>query len=79
MGREVAIAGFDGTEASEHSHPALTTLYQPVYDIGRRLCSMLIMIIEGEQATERRLLIKPELIVRQSTVNGSHTDESVKR
>lgn len=70
IGRELAIAGFDGIEASEHSHPALTTVYQPVYDIGRRVCSMLISIIEGEKYSDTETLIKPTLVIRQSTLNG---------
>ncbi|GMR09488.1 MAG: LacI family DNA-binding transcriptional regulator [Anaerolineae bacterium] len=70
IGRELAIAGFDGIEASEHSLPALTTVHQPVYDIGRRVCSMLISIIEGEECPETEILIKPTLVIRQSTLNG---------
>jgi LacI family transcriptional regulator len=70
IGRELAIAGFDGIEASEHSHPALTTVYQPVYEIGRRVCSMLISIIEGEAYSDTETLIKPTLMIRQSTLNG---------
>jgi LacI family transcriptional regulator len=71
VGPELAIAGFDGIEASEHSHPPLTTIYQPVYDIGRRVCSMLVTIIEGDELPEAQLVIEPKLIIRQSTGNGS--------
>jgi LacI family transcriptional regulator len=70
IGQELAIAGFDGIEASEHSHPALTTVSQPVYEIGRRVCSMLISIIEGEEYSDSETLIKPTLVIRQSTLNG---------
>lgn len=67
VGRDVAIAGFDGTEASEHAHPPLTTVYQPVYDIGQIVCRMLISLIQGEELKNPHPLLEPELIVRQST------------
>jgi len=69
VGRDIAIAGFDGIEASEHSHPPLTTVYQPVYDIGRKVCVMLITQIEGRELPQTHLLLKPKLIVRQSTMD----------
>lgn len=67
VGHDIAVAGFDGTEASEHSHPPLTTLYQPVYDIGRRCCQMLLEIIVQGHASKPDSLIRPNLIVREST------------
>jgi LacI family transcriptional regulator len=67
VGEDVAIAGFDGTEASEHAHPPLTTVSQPVYDIGRMICKMLINLIQGEMLLEPQILLMPELIVRKST------------
>lgn len=67
VGRELAIAGFDGTEAAEHASPPLTTLEQPVYEIARRLVNLLIKVIDGEQLVESALVLQPELIVRAST------------
>lgn len=68
VGKDIAIAGFDGTEAGEHAHPPLTTVYQPVYDIGRQVCGMLIASVSGKDVPQRRRLLKPKLIIRQSTV-----------
>jgi LacI family transcriptional regulator len=42
IGRDLAIAGFDGTEAGEHAHPPLTTIAQPVYKIGRQVCELVV-------------------------------------
>ncbi len=67
VGRDLAVAGFDGTEAAEHTHPPLTTLNQPVYDIARRLTQMLIAEIQGEALEERWIMLQPELILRAST------------
>lgn len=67
VGRDLAVAGFDGIEEAERSDPPLTTLVQPIYDIARRLVRMLLQEINGEPVVERRVRLKPELIVRAST------------
>jgi LacI family transcriptional regulator len=67
VGRDLAVAGFDGIEEAERSDPPLTTLVQPIYDIARRLVRMLLQEINGETVVERRVRLKPELIVRAST------------
>lgn len=67
IGRDLAVAGFDGTEDAEHADPPLTTLNQPVYEIARRLVRMLLALIASEPLAERRVVLQPELIVREST------------
>jgi LacI family transcriptional regulator len=70
VGRDVAITGFDDIPLAEHSHPPLTTVRQPIYDIGRSICDMLIRLIRGEELTERHVLLQPELVVRESSGAG---------
>lgn len=70
VGPDLAIAGFDGIEDTEHTHPMLTTIRQPVYEVGRRITAMLIQIITGEQIDEKIYLIQPELIIRASTLRN---------
>lgn len=70
VGRDVAITGFDDIPLAEHSHPPLTTVRQPIYDIGRGICDMLIRLIRGEELTERHVLLQPELVVRESSGAG---------
>lgn len=67
VGRDVAIAGYDGIEDAEHTDPPLTTLNQPVYDLARRLVQMLLAQIDGTPLSDRRVLLQPELLVREST------------
>ena len=67
VGRDLAVAGFDGIEEAAHTQPPLTTLNQPVYEIGRRLVKMLLALITDEPLAERHILLQPELIVRGST------------
>jgi LacI family transcriptional regulator len=66
IGRDISITGFDDIPMAEHSHPPLTTVHQPIYQIGARLCDMLINTIRGIPVKERVVLLRPELIIRQS-------------
>ena len=59
--------GFDDIPWAAHSHPSLTTVRQPVYEIGRRVCRMLIQRIRGEELEERHIVLQPEFVVREST------------
>lgn len=70
VGRDVAVTGFDDIPLAEHSHPPLTTVHQPIYDIGRQICNMLIRLLQGEELTERHVLLQPKLIVRESSGAG---------
>jgi LacI family transcriptional regulator len=70
VGRDVAITGFDDIPLAEHSHPTLTTVRQPIYDIGRQICDMLIRLIQGEELAERHVLLQPKLIIRESCGAG---------
>jgi DNA-binding LacI/PurR family transcriptional regulator len=70
VGHDIAITGFDDIPLAEHSHPSLTTVHQPIYDIGRQICDMLIRLLQGENVTERHVLLQPELIVRESSGAG---------
>lgn len=67
VGRDVSITGFDDIPPAEYTHPSLTTIHQPVYQIGGRVCRMLVRVIRGETLPERRIILKPSLVIRQST------------
>jgi LacI family transcriptional regulator len=71
VGWDVSVTGFDDIPAAEYSHPALTSVRQPIYDIGRGLVQMLIQIIAGHSPAQtqaaHQILLPTELIVRAST------------
>lgn len=67
-GKQIAIAGFDGIEDTEHTQPPLTTVRQPIYEIARQLIRLLVKLINGEEVKEGQILIQPELIIRNSTL-----------
>jgi LacI family transcriptional regulator len=68
IGRQIAVAGFDGVQDARHTEPPLTTLDIPVFDIARQLVDMLLKTIAGE-TVESPFLITPKLLIRPSTGN----------
>jgi LacI family repressor for deo operon, udp, cdd, tsx, nupC, and nupG len=44
----------------------LTTVRQPIYEIGQRICEMLIRSLQGKTLEKRRVILKPQLVVRES-------------
>jgi LacI family transcriptional regulator len=67
VGRDVAVAGFDGIPMAETSHPTMTTVQQPSQHIGRLLGRLLIASAAGEQVAEPHIIVEPSLVIRQST------------
>lgn len=66
VGVDIGVAGFDDVPDAEYSHPPLTTVHQPIYEIGRRTCDMLLQIIQGRPLEEEHVVLKPTLVVRRS-------------
>jgi len=67
VGKDIAITGFDNIPLAEFCHPPLTTVHQPIYQIGEMVCEMLIKRVRGENIEEEQILLTPSLIVRQSS------------
>lgn len=67
IGEDIAVTGFDDIPSAEFTNPPLTTIRQPIYEIGQRLIEMLIQIIEGHTPEESQILLQPELVVRGSS------------
>jgi LacI family transcriptional regulator len=63
----IAIAGFDDISTAAYVTPSLTTVRQPIYDIGRQTCAMLIEIINGRYPETPHILLTPTLTARASS------------
>ena len=66
VGPDIAVTGFDDIPMAEHAHPPLTTIHQPIYEIGRMVCEKLVRLIAGEELASRSEILEPRLIVRSS-------------
>lgn len=66
VGEDVAICGFDDIPAAEYALPALTTVHQPIYDIGQRLVQMLLSLITQPEHLPQ-VILEPTLVIRASS------------
>ncbi|MDL1901264.1 LacI family transcriptional regulator [Anaerolineae bacterium CFX9] len=66
VGDTFGVTGFDDLPISEHSNPPLTTVRQPIYEIGRRLVELLLPVIAGQPLQETQILLPTELVIRES-------------
>ena len=67
VGQDVAIGGFDDIPAAQHTVPSLTTVRQPICEIGGWLTDMLLQIINDQPPDQRGILVAPELMIRESS------------
>ncbi|MDF2629539.1 MAG: catabolite control protein [Symbiobacteriaceae bacterium] len=63
---DLSVVGFDGLNLASLWRPSLTTLSQPIGDIGREAVRLAVSLTEGHAAPPTRWLT-PELVVRGST------------
>lgn len=67
---EIAVIGFDNDPFSSFSYPSLSTIDQPTYEMGMLAARILLKAINSpqEQRELRQEILKPELIVRDSSL-----------
>lgn len=64
---QLSVIGFDDISAASQVTPKLTTLNQPLQEIGECAADLLIARLNQEQRDTRLVLHTPELMVREST------------
>jgi len=64
---QLSVIGVDNVEASRMTHPTITTIAQPGFQMGQQACSILVEKISNPELPERHILLNTELIIREST------------
>lgn len=64
---DVAVVGFDAIPWAELAHPALTTVVQPAYEVGRAAAQLLARRITQPDHKASRVVLPTELQVRASS------------
>ena len=62
---DVAVIGFDDIEIARYTDPPLTTVRQPIVELGRELARQLLRLVAGEEI-EPAVVLPTELVVRES-------------
>lgn len=70
---EVAVVGFDDQDISAYLQPPLTTIRQPMRQIGEEACQLLFRRLAEDDGSppRQRVSLKPTLIVRESCGGAS--------
>jgi LacI family transcriptional regulator len=65
--RDVSVVGFDDLPIARWLPPPLTTVRQPLTQMGAMAAEMLMRLVDGRALTSQRVELATELVVREST------------
>ncbi len=72
--RDVSVLGFDDIESSTYLGPGLTTIRQPLHEMGRMAAEAVLERIGGRvadwSAVAARTVVRPELVIRETTATA---------
>lgn len=64
---DISVIGFDDIKAAEFNNPRLTTIRQPLANMGRIAAQCVLNRIHGSERFRATIVVEPELMVREST------------
>jgi len=64
---DVSVVGFDDISVAAYHTPRLTTIRQPLHDMGETAARILLQRLQGFKDYPEELAIPPELIIRETT------------
>jgi LacI family transcriptional regulator len=67
IGQDISIVGFDDIFMASQTYPSLTTVRQPMAEMGETAVDMLVALLQGRTVLTLRRELPTELIVRAST------------
>jgi LacI family transcriptional regulator len=76
---DVSIMGYDDQEISRHTHPPLTTVVLPNYEMGRVAVETLLEIVQDPTRAARRQVVKIDcpVVVRESVLQTEAHPEAL--
>jgi len=72
---DVSVVGFDDIQSAAYSTPSLTTVRQPLFEMGQRGAKILLDRIANRGSDyPSEIVVQPELVIRESSgrANGRH-------
>jgi DNA-binding LacI/PurR family transcriptional regulator len=64
---DVSVIGFDDIQAAAFNSPRLTTIRQPMANMGRIAAQCILNRLHGSERFRGQITVEPELVVREST------------
>ncbi len=68
---DIAVVGFDDIPAAAYCYPPLTTMRQPMQEVGRVATRLLLELIQDPSTERKEVLLKAELVHRSSCCSGA--------
>lgn len=68
---EMSITGYDDIYIADVTSPKLTTVAQPKYEMGCIAAELLVKLVQGEEISEREVVLQPSLVIRESVAKRS--------
>ncbi|WP_066249772.1 LacI family DNA-binding transcriptional regulator [Neobacillus drentensis] len=65
---ELAIIGFDGIDMTQYTNPPISTIKQPIYEMGKMAMEELIRLSREPESDSRKMELDVELILRESSM-----------
>jgi LacI family transcriptional regulator len=62
----MSVIGFDDIATAERMIPPLTTIRQPLKEMGRTSVQMVLQMIEGKTLENKRIELATSLVIRES-------------
>ena len=75
--RQFSVMGFDDISFASFVTPALTTMKQPRSKIGEAAMNLLLAVLEGRPIEQRKVLLRSELILRNSVARFGGSDREI--
>ena len=64
---DVAVVGFDDSPLAAQAQPPLSSVRQPIEEMGREMAQLLIRMISSRERIARRVILATELVIRASS------------
>jgi len=76
---DVAVVGFDDSPTARATDPPLTSVHQPLDEIGREAVNILVREMNGSKEVPREVIFATTLVVRESTVGAAPVGRASRR
>jgi LacI family transcriptional regulator len=76
---DISVVGFDDIQSAAFQNPSITTIRQPLHEMGTIAARILLQRVRGESAAPQVLPVLPELVIRESTCPPSEKPNRTKR
>ena len=67
VGQDLLVTGYGDAILAEYAQPPLTTVHRSTYGLGQQAVRMLITRLRGERIENEYVVLKPSLVIRQSS------------